>query len=650
MIRHCVAGLALAGSSLVATAAAQAGAVPASDLAPIQSGLDYHSFANIEQFRVTRLELDLRVDSTAKVLRGVVGLQIKRLNPGATELILDTRDINVAEVTQKAQDVLGATSKSETTWISRPYHLEKKDPILGQALVIELPPSKRPTEFIRIEYETSPTAPALQWLTARQTKHKPFLYTQSEPIGARSWIPLQDTPQVRMTYKAIIHTSPDVLAVMSAKNDSKVKRNGEYAFVMPEAIPSYLIALAVGDLAFQETGPRSGVYAQKSLVKQAAKEFADTESMIQTGEKLFGPYRWERYDIVVLPASFPVGGMENPRLSFITPTVIAGDKSLVSVIAHVLAHSWSGNLVGNATWRDLWLNEGFAGYLESRIVNAVYGERREMMERVLALQSLRDDLGRLKPADQVLAVDLRDRDPDEVFTNVPYEKGRLFLTYLDAKFGRDRFDAFLRAYFDHFALQSITTEQFVKYLQENLLDRFPGIVTHVEVMAWVGGPGLPPDAVLPASDAFAPVDEARSAWVSGKVAAKKLDTRDWAAQQWIFFLDTMPATLTAAQMSDLDQAFGFTRSGNAEIGRSWFLLVIRNRYQPSYVRLEDYLQAIGRRKLITPLYEELMKTPAGAVQAKRVFKLARPGYHPQTVAAIDAIVNPPSDAGEAADE
>lgn len=650
MIRHCVAGLALVGSSLVATAAAAAGAVPASDLAPIQSGLDYHSFANIEQFRVTRLELDLRVDSTAKVLSGVVGLQIKRLDPGATDLILDTRDLSIVEVTQKAQDVLGATSKSETTWVGRPYHFEKKDPILGQALVIELPPSKRPTEFIRIEYETSPTAPALQWLTAKQTKHKPFLYTQSEPIGARSWIPLQDTPQVRMTYKAIVHTSPDVVAVMSAKNDPKVKRNGEYAFVMPEAIPSYLIALAVGDLAFQETGPRTGVYAEKSLVKQAAKEFADTESMIQTGEKLFGPYRWERYDIVVLPASFPVGGMENPRLSFITPTVIAGDKSLVSVIAHELAHSWSGNLVSNATWRDLWLNEGFSDYLESRIMNAVYGERREMMERVLGLRSLRDDLGRLKPADQVLAIDLRDRDPEEAFTDVPYEKGRLFLTYLDAKFGRDRFDAFLRVYFDHFAFKSITTEQFVKYLQENLLDRFPGIVTQDEVMAWVSGPGLPPDAVLPASDAFAPVDEARSAWVSGSVAAKKLDAHDWAAQQWLYFLDNMPATLTAAQMSDLDQAFGFTRSANAEIGRSWFLLVIRNHYQPSYVRLEEYLQSIGRRKLITPLYEELMKTPAGAVQAKRVFKLARPGYHPQTAAAIDAIVNPPSDAAETSDE
>jgi aminopeptidase N len=647
MIRHYVAGLALTGSSLLAAEAATA-----TDIAPIQSGLDYHSFANVEQFRVTRLELDLRVDSDAKVLRGVVGLQVKRLDPGATELILDTRDLAVAEVSQKAQDVLGATAKDQTTWVSRPYHFERKDPILGQALVIELPPSKRPNEFIRIEYETSPTAPALQWLSAKQTagKRKPFLFTESEPIAARSWIPLQDTPQVRVTYKALIHTSPDVLAVMSAKNDPHAKRNGEYSFVMPEAVPSYLIALAVGDLAFKETGPRTGVYAEKAVIKQAAKEFADTESMIQISEKLFGPYRWDRYDILVMPPSFPMGGMENPRLSFITPTVIAGDKSLVSVIAHELAHSWSGNLVSNATWRDLWLNEGFTDYLESRIMNAVYGERREMMERVLGLRSLRDDLGRLKPADQVLAIDLRDRDPDEVFSDVPYEKGRLFLTYLDAKFGHERFEAFLRGYFDHFALKSITTEQFLKYLQENLLDRVPGVVTRDQVMAWVSGPGIPPDAVLPTSDAFAPVDGARTSWLGGKVAAKKLDTHEWVAQQWLYFLDNMPATLTAAQMADLDQAFGFTRTANAEIGHSWFLWVIRNHYQPGYVRLEEYLKTIGRRKLIKPLYEELMKTPAGATQAKRVYALARPGYHPQTVAAIDAIVNPPSDQSETSDE
>lgn len=642
-MRHCLAGLLLMGP-VWGWAATNA------DLEPIQPGLDYHSFANIDEFRVTRLELDLRVDMPGKVLDGVVGLQVRRLDPRATELILDTRDLTVLQVSEKAQGVLGATSKTETTWVSRPYHFERKDPILGQALVIELPPSNRPSEFIRIEYETSPTASALQWLDAKQTRHQPFLYTKSAPIGARSWIPLQDTPQVRVTYKAVIHTSSDALAVMSAKHDAKVKRNGEYEFDMPEAIPSYLIALAVGDLAFQATGPRTGVYAQKSVVKDAAREFADTESMIAAGEKLFGPYRWGRYDILVLPPSFPVAGMENPRLSFITPTVIAGDKSLVSVIARELAHSWSGNLVSNATWRDLWLNEGFSDYIESRIVSAVYGERREMMERVLGLKSLRGELARLKPADQVLSIDLRDRDPVEVYSEVPYEKGRLFLTYLDARFGRDRFDAFLRGYFDHFAFKSITTEQFLEYLQANLLDRFPGIVTHEQVMAWISGPGIPPDAVLPSTDAFIAVDAERASWLAGRGPAKKLDAHDWTAQQWIYFLDNMPAALSRAQMAELDQAFGFTRSANAEIGRSWFLLVIRNQYQPAYVRLEEYLETIGRARLVTPLYEEMMKSPAGSVQAKRVFARARPGYHPQTVAAVDAIVNPPSETSESADE
>jgi len=635
---------ALAAVAGPATAGSVAGAATA-DLTPIQSGVDYHSFANVEQFRVTHLELDLRVDPFFKTLRGVAALQVKRLDPNATELILDTRDLNVSDVTVKAQDVLGATSKSETTWVSRPFHFEKKDPILGEALVIEVPPSKRPTLTVRIDYETSPTAPALQWLTAKQTagKHTGFFFTQSEPIGTRSWIPLQDTPQVRVTYSATIHTSPGVLAVMSAKNDPKAKRNGLYTFDMPQAIPSYLIALAVGDLAFKETGPRTGVYAEKPVVKAAAQEFADTEAMIETAEKLFGPYRWDRYDILVMPPSFPVGGMENPRLSFITPTVIAGDKSLVSVIAHELAHSWSGNLVSNATWRDLWLNEGFTDYLESRIVNAVYGEKREMMERVLGLRALQDDLAKLKPADQELAIDLRGRDPDDVFSAVPYEKGRLFLTFLDAQFGRERFDAFLRGYFEHFSFKSITTEQFLAYLQENLLDRYPGIVTREQVLAWVAAPGLPADAVLPESSEFAPVDAARAAWLGGALAKKSKLGGGWVAQQWLYFLDNMPQTLTAAQMTDLDTTFGFSKTANAEIGRSWFILVIRNQYQPGYVRLEAYLQTIGRRKLITPLYEELMKTRGGTAQARRVYALARPGYHPETAAAIDAIVNTKSE-------
>jgi len=640
MLRCCAAGLMLACLSRVAAAAA------ATDLAPLQPGLDYHSFANVEQFRVTHLELDLRVDFTNKVLFGAVALEIKRLDPRATDLVLDTRELDVRDVEEKATNVLGATAKSQTTWVSRPFHFDKADSILGSPLVIELAPSsKKTTELIRIDYVTAPTAPALQWLTEKQTagRHKDFLYTQSEPIGARSWIPLQDTPQVRATYTAHIHTPSNLLAVMSAKNDPKAKRNGEYTFDMPEAIPSYLIALAVGDLRFTQVGPRTGVYAEKSLLSAAAKEFADTEAMIRVGEKLFGPYRWDRYDVLVVPPSFPIGGMENPRLSFISSTAIAGDKSRVSIIARLLAHSWSGNLVSNATWRDQWLNEGFSDYLASRIMREVYGERREAMERVLALTSLRDNLAELKPRDQVLAIDLRDRDPGAASSDVPYEKGRLFLTFLDAKFGRERFDAFLRGYFDHFAFKSISTEQFIAYLKDNLLDRFPGIVTRDQVMEWVMAPGIPADAVLPSTDTFQPVDDARSVWLAGKLPAKKLETRGWVTAQWLYFLDNMPATLRKEQLADLDGAFGFTRSGNAEVSESWFMLVIRNSYSPSFPRLEEYLKTVGRRKLITPLYQELMKTPAGAAMAKRVYALARSDYHPQTVAAIEPIVNPSSE-------
>jgi aminopeptidase N len=616
------------------------------DLGAIDPNFDYHTYANVDQFRVTHLDLDLRVDMKFQSIAGRAALELKRLDPQATQLVLDTKDLMILDVTQKATDVLGATAKNQTIWVSRPFHLEKPDPILGSALVIDLPPSKRGTEAIRIDYETLPAAAALQWLTPKQTaRHKAFLYTNSEPIGARSWIPLQDTPQVRATYKAKVHTDWDVRAVMSAENDPKAKRNGDYTFVMPEAVPSYLIALAVGDLEFRETGPRTGVYAEKSMIKEAAKEFADTESMIQANEKMFGPYRWSRYDVLVMPPSFPEGGMENPRLSFITPTVVVGDKSLVSVIAHELAHSWAGNLVGNATWRDLWLNEGFTDYMESRIMSAVYGEQRSSMEAVLGLKSLRSDLAKLKPADQILAIDLRDRDPDDVFSEIPYEKGRLFLNYLDAKFGRERFDTFLRGYFEHFAFKSITTEQFLAYLQENLLDRFPGIVNRSQVNAWVSSPGLPADAVLPVTTMFEPVDEARAAWLAGKLAPKKLGM-DWIAQQWLYFLNNMPATLPASQLADLDKAFGFSKSPNAEIAHSWFKLVIANDYQPGFPFLEEYLKTVGRRKLIAPLYEALMKTPSGAVVAKRVYAKARPGYHPETVKAIEAIVVPKVETGE----
>jgi leukotriene-A4 hydrolase len=522
------------------------------------------------------------------------------------------------------------------------FTLGARDAMLGTPLAIDVP-SQAGAEFIvRISYQTRPEASGLQWVEAAQTADKsaPFLFTQSQAIHARSWIPLQDSPQVRQTYTATIRVPAGMRAVMSAEsvtNPLELVASGTYKFSMPQAIPSYLIALGVGKLEFRATGPRTGVYAESSVVEAAAKEFSETEQMMQISEKLFGPYRWGRYDLLILPPSFPFGGMENPRLSFITPTSIAGDRSGTALIAHELAHSWSGNLVTNATWRDLWLNEGFTVYLQGRIVRAVYGDRREEMEEVLDLTTLRQDLADLPPADQVLAIDLRGRDPDDVFSQVPYVKGALFISWLSSRFGADTIDNFLREYFDHFQFQSIATEQFRTYLDANLLSKKPGAVTAAEIDEWITAPGLPKSAVLPRSDAFEKVDALRKDWLGG-MPATDLPAKDWTTHEWVHFLEGMPARVPAPKLAELDAAFGLTASGNAEIGLRWLQLAIRNDYAAAWPKLESYLTTIGRRRLIRPLYEELVKTPAGAERARAIYLKARPNYHPISVASIDDIV------------
>jgi aminopeptidase N len=614
------------------------------DLAPLQSGFDYHSVANIDQFRVTHIDLELRVDFHNKVLYGEAALQVKRLDPNATELMLDTQGLDIREVSERPSNVIGALSKSETTWVSRPFHVDKADPILGSPLVIELPPHKRSTQTIKIEYVTSPDSSSLHWLDDAHTagKHHPLMYTLSAPIGARGWIPLQDSPMARVTYTAIIHTDDGLLAVMSARNDAEVKHNGNYAFVNRDAIPPSRIALAVGDLRFKATGSRTGVYAEKPLLADAAKEFADTENLLKIAETLFGSYRFERCDLVVLPPPFPLAEVGNPRAPFISSTVVTGDRSEESVVALAVAQAWAGDLVSGATPRDAWIDAGLALYMQNRLVREAYGETRSTADRVLAEHSVRENLAQMARPDQALAVDQRDRDP-AVPRSATDEKGGLLFTFLDGKFGREHLDAFLKSYFDHFAFKSITTEEFLGYLDENLLDRFPGIVSASQVEAWVKEPGLPQEAPLLAVHLYESVDAMRNAWLAGKTPAKKLDTRAWVTPQWTYFLDGIPGPLRKDQLNELDQAFGFTRSANAEIASSWFVLVIKSAYQPSYARLEEFLETNGRQTLLMPVYAELMKTPGGEALAKRVFARARSVYQTHTAAALDAIVNPGSD-------
>ena len=594
---------------------------------------DYHSFANTDQFRIAHADLDLDVDFVKRRLAGSVTLRVERTVGTADEMILDTRDLEVSNV---------SLHMPEREVVNLKYRLGDTDKMLGTPLHINVPilgGDSAETLIIKVDYRTGKVASGLQWLDPNQTagKRDPFLFSQSQAHHARSWIPLQDSPQIRFTYTAHIRTPRGLAAVMSAENDPYADRDGDYKFRMPQPIPSYLMAIAVGDIAFKPMGKRTGIYAEPSVLDAAAREFEDTEAMLLKGEALYGPYRWDRYDLLILPPSFPFGGMENPRLSFITPMAIAGDKSGVSLIAHELAHSWSGNLVTNATWRDLWLNEGFTTFFQNRIMEAMYGVRRRDMEKALGYQGLQKELATLPPERQVLAIDLSKLDPDVGFSDVPYQKGELFLDYLEQKLGRERLDEFLNSYFTEFSFRSVTTEQFVEYLNENLLEKYPDVVNADKIEEWVYKPGLPDDAWIPHSTAFERVDEQLNSWLEGSVSARGLKTNEWSAHEWRHFLKNLPEKLNVVQLQDLDSAFGFTGIGNNYILKDWLVVSIRNQYRPAYERLEWYLMTIGRMKYIAPLYKELIKTDEGRELAKQIFEAAQPGYHPLTTAAINRL-------------
>jgi len=592
---------------------------------------DPHSYAQPDKVRVTALDVDLTVSFDKHVLSGSAVLDLEWLDPAARELVLDTSGLKI----ERVEDMSG-----QPKYPPLEFQVDKPDPILGSALRIKMP---RQAKRVYIAYSTSPDAAGLQWLDPSQTagKKHPFVYSQSESIAGRSWIPLQDTPSVRFSYTAHVTTPKDLRAVMSANNDAKHALDGDFRFAMPQKIPSYLLALAIGDIAVKEIGPRSAVYAEPETVTAAAKEFDDIEKMIVTTEKLYGPYRWDRYDILVLPPSFPFGGMENPRLTFATPTIIAGDKSLVSVIAHELAHSWSGNLVTNAAWKHVWLNEGFTTYVQGRIVEAVYGKQQADEEFLVAANELKKEFATAKPAEQLLVPDLTGKDADDSLSDVPYTKGSWFLQYLEGKFGRDMFDAFLRGYFDHFAFQSITTDQFVAYLKANLLDRHPGKVNMDEVNAWLHQPGIPADAPLPSSARFTVQNIERSEFVAGKRSAKDLNAQTWSTQEWQYFLDQLPPKLSAEQINALDNAYHLIGTHNAEIAFRWYRLAIGSGYEAAYPAMREHMLRIGRRILVVPLYGELAKTPKGKELAEKIYAEAKPGYHPMTRAAVEKALREP---------
>jgi hypothetical protein len=333
--------------------------------------------------------------------------------------------------------------------------------------------------------------------------------------------------------------------------------------------------------------------------------------------------------------------MENPRLTFATPTIIAGDRSLVSLIAHELAHSWSGNLVTNGTWSGFWLNEGFTTYVENRLMEVLYGADRARMLQVLDRRSLDAEIKRLGPTnkDTILNQDLSGRDPDDAVTDIAYEKGATFLRTIEATVGRERFDAFLRGYFDRHAFQSMTTAQFVEDLRQHLLKGDRQLEERLKVQEWLYQPGLPDNAVVPSSDALARVDQDVTAFAGGAPASGIKSASSWSTQEWQHFLVALPEKLSPAQLSDLDRTFRLTERRNSEVLFAWLRVAIRNRYQPAMPALERFLTSQGRRKFLRPLYEDLMKTDWGKEDARRIYARARPLYHAMSTNTLDPIIS-----------
>ena len=576
---------------------------------------DPHSYSKPAEVRVKHLKWAATINFDSKTIDGIASWTIEN-TADADSILLDTKDLRIKKVTLDNNQPVA-------------FRLAEKDPILGQALAIPLKPD---TKTIQIQYQTSPEAEALQWLSPQQTAGKtfPFLFTQSQAILARSWVPCQDTPGLRFTYEADVTVPNDLIALMSASNPQKKNATGEYHFEMKQPISSYLLALAVGDLAFKPISDRSGVYAEKSLVDSAAWEFADLEKMIAGAEELYGPYQWERYDVLVLPPSFPFGGMENPRLTFATPTILAGDRSLTSLIAHELAHSWSGNLVTNSTWNDFWLNEGFTVYFETRIMEKLYGKDYAEMLTSLNLQDLNDEIESLKEAgksaDTRLKLNLEGRSPDEGVTSIAYNKGYFFLRSIEEKHGREKFDAFLKDYFSENAFKSMDTESFIRYIKDYYQSKFNIILGDATFHQWIETEGLPQDFPEPNSDRFKIVDQLLASWKTEKTLDKSV-SQNWSTHEWLHFLKNLSATLSPDQMEALDHFGNFTSSGNAEIITAWGVISIRNNYDKMKSKIESFLINTGRRKFLSPLYNELIKTEEGKQRARNIYKKARPNYH-----------------------
>ncbi|KAJ6986976.1 leucine aminopeptidase-like [Populus alba x Populus x berolinensis] len=522
--------------------------------------VDPHSFTDSTHPLTTHIALTLYFHFPSSTIHATALLTLQ--TPHTGQLSLDTRSLTIHKILDPE------------TLTPLPFTLSLSEhPINGRHLTVSL----NNHSSILILYSTSPSSSALQWLSPPQTFKKihPFVYTQCQSVHARSVFPCQDTPAARVCYSAKLNVPRQLSAVMSARHCDRRDPVGSdldgvltkeatgfgfdlkslwfeegrivEEFVMDQSIPPYLFAFAVGELGFREVGPRTRVYSEAvdGVLDAAAREFAGTEEMIRQAERLFGEYDWERFDLLVLPPSFPYGGMENPRMVFLTPTVIKGDASGAQVVAHELAHSWTGNLITNKNNEHFWLNEGFTTYAERRIVEAVKGEDIAALNVGIGWRGLNEEMERFK--DNMEFTKLKNNqegvDPDDIYSQVPYEKGFQFLWRIERQIGRPAFDEFLKKYIATFKFKSIDTETFLDFLKANV----PEIEKEIDLQQWTEGTGIPPDAHEPVSNLYTKIVSLANDFKLGRMPRED-EVADWKGQEWELYLENLPKAVEASQV------------------------------------------------------------------------------------------------------
>jgi leukotriene-A4 hydrolase len=574
--------------------------------------IDPHSYFDTTQPPTSHLDLEWFIDFMEHRIEGSVTLVLQ--NPSGGIMDLDTKGLTIRAVYSNHRNPI-------------PFQVGDEEPILGQRLRLDLPDG---THSIMISYVTSPEAVALQWFDPEMTlgKKQPFMYSQCQAIHARTIVPCQDTPRVRVTYRAVVTVPEEITPVMSAGPAGQIRDLPPglraYRFVMPQPIPPYLLAVAAGDLDCRDLSPRARVWAEPKMVEKAGYEFGEVEQMIVTAEKMFGPYEWDRYDMLVLPPAFPFGGMENPRMTFLTPTVIAGDRSLVDVIAHELAHSWTGNLVTNATMDHFWLNEGFTTWAERRILDALHGEKASALRWAIGQKALDESVERFGVDSPLtkLRTDLQGIDPDDAFSSIPYEKGSRFVCVLERHVGRERFNQFMKKYIASFRFTSITTEEFIDFLEQEL----PGTADAVQANSWLYETGMPSNAPVFQSERLDELTTIAAAFAKGTRPLPE-QTSTWNPDELLVFLQRLPRELDTSSLAWMDQTFQLTQRGNYEILVEWLAIAAGSEYQPVLNRVQEVLLEVGRMKYLRPLYAALGRHASTRALAKEIYAKGKAGYH-----------------------